>query len=73
MEGRKGKTYINELVQLVGPMQEVVNGLKIALAKNIRQLPHDGSSISSNTTLCCGILLTFNDGNEEKITLGASK
>ena len=70
---KRKKTYIDELTQFVGPIQEGINCWKIALARNIRQLNHNGSSISSYTKLFCGIWLTFNDGSEDKITLGSSE
>lgn len=70
--GGKRKSYINMLRQRLGPMQDIINGLKLALCKNICELGHDGSSLGKYTTLCCSVIIEYEDSSSETIILAAS-
>ena len=54
----RDKDYINRMRQRVGWMQEIVNATLLAGCSNIRQIGHDGGSISEVNTLCVYVIIT---------------
>jgi hypothetical protein len=59
----RGKTYVNDMTHNVGWIQEIINASYIAYCEFIRQLGHDGGSISRWETLCISIIIV--DHNNE--------
>ena len=51
------KTYMNNIQHCVGWMQEIVNASFLADCGSIRQLGHDGGSISRMETLCVSAVI----------------
>ena len=57
----------------LGWMQEIINATLLAGCANIRQLGHDGGSISEVETLCVSTIITdINNENPRTLILAAS-
>ena len=54
----KKRTYIIQMRHSLGWMQEIINATLLAGCTNIRQLGHDGGSISEVETLCVSTIIT---------------
>jgi hypothetical protein len=66
-------TYINKMRQMVAWMQEIINSCFLGSCSNIRQLGHDGGSISEVETLCVSAIITGKDNlNPRHLVLAAS-
>ena len=59
----RGETYVNDMTHNVGWIQEIINASYIADCGFIRQLGHDGGSISRWETLRISIIIV--DHNNE--------
>jgi hypothetical protein len=70
IEGKSQSTS-SRMLQMLGPMQDIVNAMKIALCVNVRELCFDESCLSWMTTLCVGIIIETGDV-AEKVILAAS-
>ncbi|MEE3073036.1 MAG: hypothetical protein VX305_01950, partial [Actinomycetota bacterium] len=66
------RTYMNNLRADLGPICDIIAGLRLASAVRYTQLAHDGSSIFENETLCVTVIAEFPDGSFEEIILNAS-
>ena len=67
-----GHSYLNNLRQDLGPICDIIAGLRLAKAKRYTQLAHDGSSIFENDIFCVTVIAEFPDGSFEEIILNAS-
>jgi hypothetical protein len=67
-----GHSYLNSLRQDLGPICDIIAGLRLAKAKRYTQLGHDGSAIFENETLCVTVIAEMQDGSFEEIVLNAS-
>jgi len=69
-----GKSTMNALRQEMRWMQQVINGALLADCTFIRQLGHDGGSISRMSTLCISAIITDEDNDNPKhVCLAASE
>ena len=66
------RAYMSNLRADLGPICDIIAGLRLASAVRYTQLAHDGSSIFENETLCVTVIAEFPDGSFEEIILNAS-
>ena len=68
----RGHTYLTRLRHCLGWIQEIINGAFVAESPNIRQLGHDGGSISQMSTLCVSGIITDKDNENPRHLLFAA-
>ena len=60
-----GKTKANEVRQTMGPLQEFINGSKLAQARYIRQLSTDLSEANGTPILSITLMITMDEEDQE--------
>ena len=65
-------TYLRELRMDLGPLCDVLCGLKLAAATKYTQLNHDGSSIFGQDTMAVTVTVEYTDGTVEDVLIASS-